>query len=178
LAEAAGWGVAARLDLKFPLGSLGNAGGSGGFDAGAGLLGTFEPTGWLTLHGLVALSAFSELACTCSLQPKTWHFTAELSVAASWGKTTFLIEDRVLSPLFPAGWNREPANGDDGLLSSGAFADFRVHNQVSFAVRRGRFTVWFSEDFTPGPNPHSTLKWAWSSNAPDVLFGVSFQQPL
>src|SRR5882672_11506205 len=78
LAEAANWGFAARLDLKLLLGSLGSAGGSGGFDAGAGLLGTFEPTGWLTLHGLLALSAWSELACTCSLQPKTWHFTAEL----------------------------------------------------------------------------------------------------
>jgi hypothetical protein len=178
LAEAAEWGVAARLDLKLPAGSLGSAGGSGGFDAGAGLLGTFEPTGWLTLHGLVAWSAFSELACSCSLQPKTWHFTAELSVAASWGETTFLFEDRVLSPLFPAGWKRAPAHGDDGLLSSGVFADFRVHNQLSFAVRRGRFTVWFSEDFTPGPNPSSTLKWAWSSNAPDALFGLSFTQPL
>jgi hypothetical protein len=152
LAEAAEWGVAARLDLKLPAGSLGSAGGSGGFDAGAGLLGTFEPTGWLTLH--------------------------ELSVAASWGETTFLFEDRVLSPLFPAGWKRAPAHGDDGLLSSGVFADFRVHNQLSFAVRRGRFTVWFSEDFTPGPNPSSTLKWAWSSNAPDALFGLSFTQPL
>lgn len=178
LAEAPGWGVAARLDLKLPVGSLGRAAGSGGFDAGAGLLGTVEPASWLTLHGLVALSAFSELACTCSLQPKTWHFTAELSIAASWGETTFLVEDRALSPLFPAGWTRVAANGDDGLLSSGAFADFRVHNQVSFAVRRGRFTVWFSEDFTPGPNPHSTLKWAWSSNAPDVVFGLSFTQPL
>jgi uncharacterized protein DUF3187 len=176
LAEAPDWGVAARLDLKLPVGSLARAGGSGGFDAGAGLLGTLEPTGWLTLHGLVALSAFSELSCTCSLQPKTWHFTAELSAAASWGDTTFLIEDRALSPLFPAGWTREPAHGDDGLLSSGAFADFRVHNQISFAVRRGRFTFWFSEDFTPGPNPHSTLKWAWSSNAPDALFGMSFTQ--
>jgi Protein of unknown function (DUF3187) len=176
LAEAADWGVAARLDLKLPVGSLGNAGGSGGFDAGAGLLATFEPTGWLTLHGLVALSAFSELACACSLQPKTWHFTAEFSAAASWGETTFLIEDRALSPLFPAGWNREPANGDDGLLASGSFADFRVHNQVSFAVRRGRFTFWLSEDFTPGPNPHSTLKWAWSSNAPDVVLGAAFTQ--
>jgi len=178
LGEGADWGVAARLDLKLPVGSLGNAGGSGGFDAGAGLLGTIEPTGWLALHGMLAVSAFSELACTCALQPKTWHFTAEFSAAASWGDTTFLVEDRALSPLFPAGWNREPANGDDGLLSSGAYADFRVHNQVSFAVRRGRFTVWFSEDFTPGPNPRSTLKWAWSSNAPDALLGISFTQPL
>ena len=178
LAEAADWGVAARLDTKLPIGSLRLAGGSGGFDAGVGLLGTFEPTGWLTLHGLVALSGFSELSCTCSLQPKTWHFTGEVSAAASWGQTTFVVEDRALSPLFPGGWTRQPANGDDGLLSSGAFADFRVHNQLSFAVRRGRFTVWFSEDFTPGPNPHSDLKWAWSSNAPDAVFGLSFTQPL
>jgi Protein of unknown function (DUF3187) len=178
LAEAPGWGVAARLDLKLPIGSLTRAGGSGGFDAGAGLLATFEPLDWLTLHGLLATSAFSELSCTCALQPKTWHFTAELSAAASWGGTTFLVEDRALSPLFPGGWTREARNGDDGLLSSGLYADFRVHNQVTFAVRRSRFTVWFSEDFTPGPNPHSTLKWAWSSNAPDAVFGVSFTQPL
>lgn len=178
LAEAADWGVAARLDVKLPVGSLGQAGGSGGFDAGAGLLATVEPLSWLTVHGLLAMTAFSELSCTCALQPKTWHFTAEVSIAASWGATTFFFEDRALSPLFPAGWNREAANGDDGLLSSGAFADFRVHNQATFAVRRGRFTVFFSEDFTPGPNPHSTLKWAWSSNAPDAVFGLSFTQPL
>ncbi|HWE25627.1 MAG TPA: DUF3187 family protein [Myxococcales bacterium] len=178
LFESASFGVAARLDLKFPTGSLSLAGGSGGFDVGSALLGTIEPLGWLTLHGLVGMSAFSELACTCSLQPKTWHFTAEISAAASWGKTTFLIEDRVLSPLFPGGWTRYPDNGDDGLLSSGMFADFRTHNQVSFAVRRGRFTVWASEDITPGSNPNSTLKWLWSSNAPDFVVGLSFTQPL
>ncbi len=178
LLEAPEWGVAARLDLKVPTGALGQAGGSGGFDAAGALLGTLEATGWLTLHGLAAVSAFSGLACDCSLQPKTWHFTAGLSVAASWGETTFLIEDRVLSPLFPGGWGRAPANGDDGLLSSGLFADFRVHNQISFAVRRGRFSAWISEDFTPGPNPRSTLKWAWSSNAPDVVLGLAFTQPL
>ena len=135
-------------------------------------------TGWLTVHGLLALSAFSGLSCACSLQPKTWHFTAEISAAASWGETTFLIEDRVLSPLFPPGWNRVPDRGDDGLLSSGLFADFRTHNQISFAVRRGRFSMWLSEDFTPGPNPRSVLKWAWSSNAPDVVLGLSFTQTL
>ncbi|HYV65917.1 MAG TPA: DUF3187 family protein, partial [Myxococcales bacterium] len=177
LAEAANWGVAARLDLKLPVGPLGSAGGSGGFDAAAGLLGTFEPTGWLTLHGLFAVSAFSELACPCALQPKTWHFTGELSVAASWGQTTFLVEDRAVSPLFPGGWGRDPDHGDDGLLSSGYFADFRIHNQISFAIRRGRFSFWFSEDFTPGPNPRSTLTWAYSSNAPDAVLGVSFTQP-
>jgi uncharacterized protein DUF3187 len=178
LLEAPEWGVAARVDLKLPTGSLAQAGGSGGFDAGVALLGTVEPTGWLTLHGLAAVSAFSGLACSCALQPKRWHFTFELSLAASWGETIFIVEDRVLSPLFPAGWTRASANGDDGLLSSGSFADFRVHNQISFAVRRGRFSAWLSEDFTPGPNPHSTLKWAWSSNAPDVVVGFAFTQPL
>jgi hypothetical protein len=175
--EAPDWGLAVRLDVKLPTGALHLAGGSGGFDGGAAVLGTIEPLSWLTLHGLVGMSAFSELACTCALQPKTWHFTAEISAAASWGMTTFLIEDRVLSPLFPGGWTRESSNGEDGLLSSGAFADFRTHNQVSFAVRRGRFTVWLSEDFTPGSNPDSTLKWAWDSNAPDVVVGVAFTQP-
>ena len=178
LLEAAEWGIAARVDVKLPTGSLAQAGGSGGFDAGGALLGTIEPLPWLTLHGLLGLSALSELSCTCSLQPKTWHFTGELSAAASWGATTFLVEDRVLSPLFPGGWTRVPRNGDDGLLCSGMFADFRVHNQLSFAVRRGRFTGWLSEDFTPGPNPRSTLKWGWSSNAPDVVLGFSFTQPL
>jgi hypothetical protein len=176
--EAPSWGVAVRLDLKLPTGALHLAGGSGGFDVGTAVLGTIEPLAWLTLHGLVGMSAFSELACPCALQPKTWHFTAELSVAASWGLTTFLIEDRVLSPLFPGGWAREPAGGDDGLLSSGMFADFRTHNQVSFAVRRGRFSVWLSEDFTPGSNPNSTLKWGWDSNAPDVVVGLAFTQGL
>jgi hypothetical protein len=178
LLEAPDWGIAARLDVKLPTGSLSQAGGSGGFDVGSALLATIEPLDWLTFHGLVGMSAFSQLSCTCSLQPKTWHLTAEISAAASWGKTTFLIEDRVLSPLFPGGWTKEPVNGDDGLLASGMFADFRTHNQVTFAVRRGRFTVWFSEDVTPGSNPRSTLKWIWSSNAPDVVVGLSFTQPL
>ena len=178
LFEGPAYGVAARFDLKLPTGPLSQAGGSGGVDAGAGLLGSLDLTSWLTLHGLVALSAFSGFSCACALQPKTWHFTGEISAAASWGSTTFLIEDRVLSPLFPPGWDRVPARGDDGLLSSGLFADFRTHNQVSFAVRRGRFSVWLSEDFTPGPNPRSTLKWLWSSNAPDLVVGLAFTQLL
>ena len=49
---------------------------------------------------------------------------------------------------------------------------------VSLGVRRGRFSAWFSEDFTPGSNPHSVLTWLWVSNAPDVVIGVAFTQPL
>ena len=68
--------------------------------------------------------------------------------------------------------------GDDAYLASGWNADFRSHNQVSFGVRRGRFSGWLSEDFTPGSNPRSVLKWMWVSNAPDVVLGLAFTQPL
>jgi len=172
--------VAARLDFKLPIGSLSAAGGSGGFDAGAGVLATWPFSGWGTLHAMVALSRFSNLSAPTLLQPKEWHFTAEASFEARLGETALLLEDRVLSPLLPQGWTRLPGGvgGDDALLSTGLYAGFRAHNQVSLGVRRGRFSAWFSEDFTPGSNPHSVLTWLWVSNAPDVVIGVAFTQPL
>ena len=45
-------------------------------------------------------------------------------------------------------------------------------------MRRGRFSAWLSEDFTPGHNAASVLKWAWVSNAPDIVVGIAFTQPL
>jgi len=57
-------------------------------------------------------------------------------------------------------------------------AGFRAHNQVTFAIRRGRFTFWLSEDATPGSNSVSTLHFLYMSNAPDVVVGLSFTQPL
>ncbi len=104
----------------------------------------------------------------------------EASLEATLGSWTFLLEDRALSPLLEAGWQYLPsgAGGDDALLSSGLYADFRTHNQISLGVRRGRFSVWLSEDFTPGSNPHSVLKWLWVSNAPDLVIGVAFTQQL
>ena len=171
--------LAARFDFKLPVGSLADAGGSGGLDAGAGLCATWPAAGWLTLHGLVAMSAFSRLSAPTALQPKTWHFTSELSFEFHYGHTDLMIEDRVLSPLLEPGWNRLPtAGGDDALLSSGLYAGFRAHNQISFGVRRGRFSAWLSEDFTPGPNPHSVLPWMWVSNAPDVVLGIAYTQQL
>lgn len=170
--------LAVRVDFKLPTGSLSAAGGSGGFDAGVGLLGTADLTGWLTVHALAFASRFSGLSASTALQPREWHFGGELSLAASWGATTFLLEDRVLSPLLQAGWSRVESGGDDGLLSSGYFADFRAHNQISFGIRRGRFSAWLSEDFTPGTNDRSTLSWGWTSNAPDVVVGLAFTQPL
>jgi hypothetical protein len=132
----------------------------------------------LTVHALAFASRFSGLSAPTALQPREWHFGAEISLAASWGATTFLLEDRVLSPLLQPGWSRLEQGGDDALLSSGFYADFRSHNQVSFAVRRGRFTTWLSEDFTPGANGHSVMKWGWTSNAPDVVVGIAYTQPL
>lgn len=172
--------LAARFDFKVPIGSLSSAGGSGGFDAGAGLCATWPFASWGTLHGLVAMSAFSRLSAHTALQPKTWHFTAETSLEARIGGTTLLVEDRVLSPLLEPGWTRLPTgvDGDDALLSSGLYADFRSHNQISIGVRRGRFSGWMSEDFTPGSNRHSVLKWMWVSNAPDVVIGLAYTQPL
>jgi len=170
------YGVAARVDLKLPVGPLSRAGGSGGFDAGLALLGSADLTGWLTAHTLLSVSRFSNLACGCALQPNDWHFGFEASVAASALGTTFIVEDRVVSPLLDGGWARVAWRGNDGILASGLYAGFRTHNQVTFALRRGRFTFWLSEDGTPGSNAPSTLPFLYMSNAPDVVVGVSFRQ--
>jgi len=176
--EAHRYGVAARLDLKLPTGPLSRAGGSGGFDAGLALLGTAELTSWLTAHALFSTSRFSDFACNCALQPREWQMGFEASLAASLGATTFLVEDRVVSPLLDSGWSRIAWRGNDGILASGLYAGFRAHNQITFAVRRGRFNFWLSEDGTPGSNPPSTLPFLYMSNAPDVVLGLSFRQPL
>lgn len=172
--------VAARFDLKLPIGSLSAAGGSGGVDAGAGVVATWPFASWGTLHALVAMSRFSPLSAPTLLQPKDWHFTFEASLEARIGETVVLLEDRVLSPLLAPGWERLPSGvgGDDALLSSGLYAGFRSHNQISAGVRRGRFSFWASEDFTPGSNPHSVQRWLWVSNAPDFVLGLAFTQPL
>ena len=172
--------MAARFDFKVPIGSLSAAGGSGGFDAGVGLVATWPFASWGTLHGLVAMSALSNLSAPTLLQPKPWHLTAEVSFEARVGEWALLVEDRVLSPLLEPGWSRLPSGvgGDDALLSSGLYAGFRSHNQISFGLRRGRFSTWLSEDFTPGSNPHSVMQWMYVSNAPDVVIGIAFTQSL
>ena len=172
------YGVAARIDLKLPAGPLSRAGGSGGFDAGIALLGTAELTSWLTGHALFSTSRFSRFSCGCTLQPNEWHWGFDASLAASFGATTFLVEDRIVSALLQDGWSRVAWRGNDGILASGLYAGFRAHNQVTFAVRRGRFTFWLSEDATPGSNKPSSLQFLYMSNAPDVVLGLSFTQPL
>jgi hypothetical protein len=129
---------------------------------------------------MLALSRFSRLSAPTLLQPKRWHFTAEASLEAQLGGTTLIVEDRIVSPLLEPGWIRlkSGVGGDDALLSSGLYAGFRAHNQISLGLRRGRFSAWISEDFTPGSNPHSVLKWLWVSNAPDVVLGIAWTQEL
>lgn len=172
------WAVALRLDVKAPVGLLSRLGGSGGWDGGLALLATAEVTHWLTLHGLAALSAVSAWNSAIALQAKPWHGTAEISVVVALGGWAFFVEDRVVTPLLMPGWTREEAGGNDGLLASSSFALFRAHNQLSFGVRRGSLSFWLSEDFTPGSNPRSNLKWLYNSNAPDVVLGVAWRREI
>jgi hypothetical protein len=166
--------LAARVDFKLPIGSLSAAGGSGGFDAGAGFVTTWSIAPWATLHGLVALSYFSNLSAPTLLQPAPWHLTAEASFEAQLGNFTLLVEDRVLSQVLATGWDRVKQGDDDALLSSGLYAGFRAHNQISLGLRRGPFTMWLSEDFTPGSNEHSVVGFLWVSNAPDLVMGIAY----
>lgn len=177
--QSARGAVALRLDLKAPLGLLSRLGGSGGFDEATGVSGTVLLAPWATAHALVSLSHFGSLSASTLLQPKPWHFTFDASLElALTGRTTLLVEDRCASPLLQPGWARVPDGGDDSLLSSGLYAGFRAHNQISAGLRHGPWSLWMSEDFTPGPNPHSTLPWIWVSNAPDIVLGVAFTAQL
>ncbi len=173
----ASWGVSARLDLKLPTGRLDRLGGSSGFDAGLGLLGTAELLPWLTLHAMAALSAWSGLP-DLPLQPRRWHGTFDLSLAAAAGSWVFLLEDRVLTPAFEAGWRAVGPAGSGGLQASAAFATLRPHNQVTVGVRQGAFTLWFSEDFTPGPSFGTGASWFYDSNAPDLTLGLAWRTEL
>jgi len=175
--RGARWGVSARLDLKLPTGRLDRLGGSGGFDAGLGLLGTAEILSWLTGHGMMALSAWSGLP-DLPLQPRRWHGTFEISLAATAGQWVFLLEDRLLTPAFEPGWHVVEPQGTSGLHASAAFATLRPHNQVTLGVRHGAFTFWLSEDFTPGPNFSGGAGWFYDSNAPDVTLGLAWRVTL
>lgn len=178
LLETAHLAVAARLDLKLPFGSLPRATGSGGFDAGAGIAASWQIGAHVAVHGMLSLRRISDLASEMLLQPKPWQWAADASLELSFGRWAFLIEDRFASPLFLPGWERVESGSDDAYLASGFAATFRPHNQISFGLRGGRLSVWLSEDFTPGSNPRSTLTGVYVSNAPDVVIGAAWTQPL
>jgi hypothetical protein len=72
------------------------------------------------------------------------------------------------------GWQRWEDGGNDGYLSSTLAGAFRSHNQVSWGIRYRGFSLWLSEDFTPGANPRGTLSWLYNSNHPDVVLGLGY----
>ncbi len=170
--------LSARFDLKLPTGALSRLGGSGGLDAGLGLAGTAELFTWLTGHALATVSAFSNWSSAIDLRPKPWHASAEFSLVAILGGFSFLLEDRVVSPLLMPGWQRQEFLGNDGYLSSTLAGAFRTHNQVSWGLRYAGLSLWLSEDFTPGSNPRSKVKWLYESNHPDVVIGLAYSRNL
>ncbi|HET9599810.1 MAG TPA: hypothetical protein VFP65_29820 [Anaeromyxobacteraceae bacterium] len=172
------WGLATRLDVKLPLGSLSRAGGSGGFDAALSLLASGEVTSWLVLHGRASAGVVSPLASSIALQPRRFQGSLEASVVGVWKGWGLVVEDRLVSPLMESGWISVDG-GDDGLfVSSASNAMLRWHNQISVGVRRGGVTLSFGEDFTPGYNPRGEFSWFYNSNAPDVLLTLSWSREL
>ena len=178
-AGAARWALAARLELKLPTGSLGRVGGSGGPDAGLVLLATRELAPWAVVHGMVFGTITAPLASPVALQPRR---------ASTPGSTSPWRCSRGGSPSSwrTAGsrrsWRRAGQaldGGDDDLFLSSAYnALFRSHNQISFGLRRGPFSLAFSEDFTLGSNPRARRSWFFSSNAPDTVLAFTFTAPL
>ena len=168
------YGLSTRLDIKVPTGSPDRLAGSGHWDAGLALLGTAELTRWLTVHGMTAVAAYSSLALSEPLQPRTFHYSFELSLVFRLGNLALIVEDRCDSGLFEGGWQRVPSGGDAGFISSGYYGAFRSQNQVSGGVRWGPVTFWVSEDFTPGSNPYGEFNWFYNSNTPDIEAGVAY----
>ncbi len=173
-----GWGLSARLDLKVPTGALGRAGGSGGADAGVAFLASVELAPWAVFHGMVFGTVVSPFASPIALQPRRFHAGADASLVLLAGSWSLAIEDRFLSPLLEPGWTLLDSGDDALFISSPVAALFRAHNQITVGLRRGRFTLALSEDFTPGPNPRGARTWFYSSNAPDVVLALTFVMPL
>jgi hypothetical protein len=170
--QPAAWAVALRLDLKVPTGRLARAGGSQGLDAGVGLEGTAALASWLTGHGLLSLRRIAGLPGGFPLQPRRWQPGAELSLAARSGAFTFLLEDRLLGPLFEGGWQAVIASAQE-MSPTASYSALRLHNQISGGVRWRAVTVYFSEDFTPGHASNGGPTWFYDSNAPDLVLGLS-----
>jgi len=56
----------------------------------------------------------------------------------------------VLSPLLERGWTRlQTGPVDEARCSRAGSTPIPLHNQISFGLRSGRFSVWLSEDFNP-----------------------------
>jgi hypothetical protein len=170
---AARAGVSLRLDVKAPTGSLARMGGSGGWDLGLGVEGTWQATSWLVGHAILAGSYWSPLASPLPLQPRPWHGTAGLSLVAMVGDWSFVLEDRVCTAAFQAGWTFVEVDPAWNLQSSASNAVTLSQNQITGAVRWGPLAFWFAEDFNLGHVPGLGPTWFYDSNAPDVALGLS-----
>jgi hypothetical protein len=170
--------LALRLDLKLPAGTPGRLGGSGGFDAGVGVAGSLAATPWLTGHALASLRAVSDLPRGIALQPRRFQAGLDLSLVVRLGPVVLLLEDRISTPLFEAGWALPAAQ--DAAAATGWYALFRPHNQVSGGLRWRELTTFLCEDFTPGGRlaVDGGPRWFYDSNAPDVVLGLAWARQL
>jgi hypothetical protein len=169
------WAVALRADLKLPTGRLALAGGSGGVDAGLGLLATLSPAPWLTLHAMGAARLVSPLPHGFPLQPSPVQWGLDASIVVRPHRVVALVlEDRLSSPLFGGAWRLAP--GYDEPEATAYYALLRPQNQISGGLRLGEVTAFLSEDFTPwhrisgDPGPD----WFFNSNSPDLVLGLSW----
>jgi len=171
------WALSLRADVKLPTG-LGPLGGSGGIDGGLGLAAAWAPTPWFTVHGLASVRAISSLPRGFALRPRPLQAGLDLSVVVRlWRRLALVVEDRLSSPLFQAGWKLGEVKEPE---ATAYYALFRAYNQISGGVRVGELTVFFSEDFTPGERVHGDAgpKWFYNSNSPDVVLGLSWRREL
>jgi len=166
-------GISLRLDVKAPTGSLARMGGSGGWDVGLGVEGTWQATSWLVGHAILAGSLWSGMPGGFSLQPRAWHASAGLSLVVLLGDWSLVLEDRWASAPFQAGWRFVEINPEWNLQSSATNAVTLSQNQITGAVRWGPLTFWFMEDFSLGSVPGLGPRWFYDSNAPDVAIGLT-----
>ena len=166
-------GVSLRLDLKIPTGSISTMGGSGGWDVGLGILGTWQATSWLVGHAIFSGSFWSPIPGALPLQPRPWHASAGLSLTVLLGDFSIVLEDRWSSAPFQYGWGFVEVNPEWNLQSSATTAVTLSQNQITGGVRWGPLAFWFMEDFNVGHVPGLGPTWFYDSNAPDVAMGLT-----
>ncbi len=169
---AARAGVSLRVDVKVPSGSPSRMGGSGGWDVGLGLEGTWQATSWLVGHAIASGSYWSELPGGLPLRPRPLHASVGLSLVALAGEWSFVLENRWSTAAFRAGWAFVEANPAWNVQSSAYAAVAMPQNQITGGVRRGPLTFWVMEDFCPGRLP-GLRGWFYDTNAPDLAIGLT-----
>ena len=171
-------GVSLRVDVAAPVGRLALLGGSGGWDAGAGIEGTWQATPWLVGHALAAASLWSGLPRGFPLQPRRWHGSLDLSLVFLVGEWALILEDRFATAAFEGGWTLVDAGPGGTAQTSASYAVLRPQNQVALGVRVRGLAFWLMEDFTLGHNPgNGAGDWFYDTNAPDVAIGVTLTLP-